>query len=107
MRSLTLPMPVMKLVSTEVCISGTCLIVPAPVRPMRLKLVGTHQTGAPIHEMASKMAGTFFSVDGYVEFKPVEGTTYQVTGELKKERSCVWIVDAATKNAVTEKVCKG
>ena len=78
-----------------------------PVRPMRLKLVGTHQTGAPIHEIASKMAGTFFSVDGYVEFKPTEGVNYEVTGELKKEKSCVWIVDTATKNPVTEKVCKG
>jgi hypothetical protein len=78
-----------------------------PVRPMRLKLVGTHQTGAPIHELASKMAGTFFSVEGYVDFKPVEDGNYQVTGELKKEKSCVWIVDTATKNPVTEKVCKG
>ena len=76
-----------------------------PVRPMKVKLIGTHQTAAPIHEIASRMAGTFFSVDGVVDFKPVEGKRYEVTGELKKERSCVWIADAETKAEVTEKIC--
>ena len=77
-----------------------------PTRPMQVKLVGTHQTGAPIHEIASKMAGTFFRVEGVVEFKPAEGNRYQVTGELTKEKSCVWIADAMTKQPSTEKVCK-
>ncbi len=76
-----------------------------PVRPMKVKLVGTHQTAAPIHEMASRMAGTFFSVEGVVGFKPVQGKKYEVTGELKKDRSCVWIADADTRAEVTEKVC--
>lgn len=76
-----------------------------PVRPMKVKLNGTHQTAAPIHEIASRMAGTFFSVDGVVEFKPNEGRRYEVTGELAKERSCVWIADIETKGAATEKVC--
>jgi hypothetical protein len=76
-----------------------------PVRPMKAKLIGTHQTAAPIHEVASRMAGTFFSVDGIVDFKPVEGKRYEVTGELKKERSCVWIADAETKAEATERVC--
>jgi hypothetical protein len=76
-----------------------------PARPMKLKLLGTHQTAAPIHEMASRMAGTFFSVEGIVDFKPVEGRRYEVIGELKKERSCVWIADAETKAEATEKVC--
>ena len=76
-----------------------------PVRPMKVRLIGTHQTAAPIHEIASRMAGTFFSVDGVVDFKPVEGKRYEVTGELKKERSCVWIADAETKAEATEQVC--
>ena len=76
-----------------------------PVRPMKVKLIGSHQTAAPIHEMASRMAGTFFSVEGIVDFKPVEGKRYEITGELKKERSCVWIADAETKAEATEKVC--
>ncbi|WP_201494842.1 hypothetical protein [Rubrivivax sp. A210] len=76
-----------------------------PVRPMKIKLVATHQTAAPIHEMASRMAGTFFSIDGVVDFKPTEGHRYEVAGELKKERSCVWILDAESKQPATEKVC--
>lgn len=76
-----------------------------PVRPMKVRLIATHQTAAPIQEIASRMAGTFFRVDGIVEFKPAEGRRYEVTGELKKERSCVWILDAGTKEPATDKVC--
>jgi hypothetical protein len=76
-----------------------------PVTPMKVKLIGTHQTGAPIHEMAARMAGTFFSVEGVADFKPAEGRSYVVTGELKKEQSCVWIEDMQSKQASTEKVC--
>jgi len=76
-----------------------------PVRPMKIKLTATHQTAAPIHAIASLMAGTFFSVDGVVDFKPIEGHQYEVTGELKKERSCVWISDVESKEPATEKVC--
>jgi hypothetical protein len=76
-----------------------------PVQAMKVKLIGTHQTAAPIREIASRMAGTFFSVDGTVDFKPVEGKRYEVTGELKKERSCVWIVDVETKAEATDKIC--
>lgn len=76
-----------------------------PVRPMKVKLTGTHQTAAPIHEIASRMAGTFFSVDGVVDFRPVAGRQYIVTGELKKERSCVWIADIETRVEATKKIC--
>lgn len=76
-----------------------------PLGPVKVSLTGTHQTAAPIHEMAARMAGTFFSVDGVVDFKPVEGKSYIVTGELKKEQSCVWIEEAETKQLSTEKVC--
>lgn len=78
-----------------------------PVTEMKVKLVGTHQTAAPIHEIASRMAGTFFSVDGVVDFKPTEGHSYIVTGELKKERSCVWIAEANSNEPETEKACTG
>lgn len=76
-----------------------------PVRPMKVKLFGTHQTAAPIHEIASRMAGAFFSINGIANFNPVEGKRYEVTGELKKELSCVWIADADTKTEATEKIC--
>lgn len=72
-----------------------------PVRPMKVLLRGSHATGAPVHELASRMAGTFFSVEGTVDFLPEADHTYVVTGDLKKERSSVWIEDAATGKPVT------
>ncbi|WAC73742.1 hypothetical protein OU995_03080 [Roseateles sp. SL47] len=76
-----------------------------PATALKVKLIGTHQTAAPIQEMVGRAAGTFFSVDGIVDFKPVEGKNYIVTGELKKERSCVWIQEDGTGQPATEKVC--
>jgi len=71
------------------------------VRPMRLTLVGSHITGAPIHELASRAAGTFFSVEGNVTFTPVAGKKYVVKGELKKSGSSVWLADEETQQPVT------
>lgn len=76
-----------------------------PVTPMKIKLIGTHQTGAPIHEIAARAAGTFFSVEGITDFTPTEGRSYEVTGELKKAQSCVWIADTVSKQLATEKIC--
>lgn len=75
------------------------------IGPMKLTLVGTHMTGASIHEIAARMAGTFFRVEGVVEFRPIEGHEYGVTGELKAGRSCVWVADAGTSVRVTDEVC--
>jgi hypothetical protein len=77
---------------------------PVPVRMMRLKLVGTHVVAAPIHELASRAAGTFFDVDGFVEFTPKANARYVVRGELKKDASSVWIEDAETKDVVTTRI---
>jgi hypothetical protein len=41
-----------------------------PIATMKLKLVATHQTAAPIHEIASRAAGTFLSLEGLVDFTP-------------------------------------
>jgi hypothetical protein len=75
-----------------------------PVRPMRLRLVGTHMTAAPIHEVAARLMGTFQSVDGEVDFEPVETGVYRVTGSLSPEQSCVWVEEGWSRAAVTEKV---
>ena len=75
-----------------------------PARPLRLKLVGTHMTGAPIHEMASRAAGTFFRVEGELVFTPQAGGAYFVTGKLQKEGSAVWIADVKSEQPVTEQV---
>ncbi len=34
-----------------------------PVKHQKVKLVGTHQTAAPIHAMFSQLAGTYFNVE--------------------------------------------
>jgi hypothetical protein len=74
-----------------------------PARPMKLKLLGSHVTGAPIHALISQAAGTFFSVEGVIDFSPKPNGQYVVKGELKKEGSSVWIEDMATGEQVGEK----
>jgi hypothetical protein len=74
------------------------------VKPIRLKLVASHITGAPIHEIASRALGTFFSVEGEVLFTPVPGGKYVVTGVLAKEGSSVWLADEETLVPVTTKI---
>jgi hypothetical protein len=76
-----------------------------PVRRMTLGLLGSHATGAPIHAMASRVAGTFFSTEGVVEFTPKAEAFYSVKGELAKGRSCVWLEEDLSGLPVTEKVC--
>lgn len=70
-------------------------------RPMKVLIKGSHATGAPIHAIASEIAGTFFSVEGTVDFTPEVGKNYQVNGALAKEKSSVWIEDASTGQPVT------
>ena len=77
-----------------------------PVRPVKVKLYAGHTTGAPIHAVFSQLAGTFFSVEGIVDFSPALEHHYVVKGELKKQGSSVWIEDAETGQLVTEKVVK-
>lgn len=77
-----------------------------PARPMKVKLLGTHTTAAPIQAMASQMAGTWYSVEGIVDFRPEPGGSYVVKGELSKTSSSVWIEDANTRQIVTEKIIK-
>ena len=74
--------------------------------PMKVTLRCSHATGAPIAAIASQMAGTFFSVEGVVDFSPSPDAVYIVKGELKKERSTCWIEDQATGKAVTTVVAK-
>jgi hypothetical protein len=73
-----------------------------PVAPLKLKLVASHVTAAPIHEIASRAAGTFFFVEGDLSFTPVDGGDYVVKGELKMDGSSVWLADAKTLEPVTD-----
>lgn len=75
-----------------------------PATPMNVTLKGSHATAAPIHAIASQMAGTFFSVEGTVGFEPKPNGRYVVKGELKKGGSSVWIEDVETGLPATEKV---
>lgn len=75
-----------------------------PAQAMKVKLRGSHATGAPIHEMASRAMGTFFEVEGVVDFTPQADKRYRVVGTLAKADSAVWIEDEATRQPVTAKV---
>lgn len=75
-----------------------------PAAPMKATLKGSHTTAAPIHAIASKMAGTFYSVEGNVDFSPKPNGKYIVKGELNKVGSVVWIEDAETGQPATEKI---
>lgn len=77
---------------------------PVPATPMKVKIKGSHATGAPIHAIFSQAAGTFFSVVGVVDFTPAPGGSYIVKGQLRKEGSSVWIEDNATGKPVTQKI---
>ena len=68
---------------------------------IKITIKGSHATGAPIAAMASQLAGTFYSVEGIVDFKPQPGARYIVKGELAKEKSSVWIQDLETGKPVT------
>ena len=72
--------------------------------PMRLKLVGTNVTAAPVHEIASRAIGEFFTVSGEIEFTPQRGKAYRVIGKLTKESAEVWLEDFETNTPVTAKI---
>jgi hypothetical protein len=75
-----------------------------PIKPLKLRLVATHVTAAPIHEIASRAIGEFFSVEGDIEFLPEAGKVYEVRGDLKKSESAVWLADLYTGEPVTKKI---
>jgi hypothetical protein len=75
-----------------------------PIRKMRLRLIGTHVTAAPIHEIASRAIGEFFSVEGEIDFTPEAGKVYEVRGELTKAVASVWIADLNSGESVSEKI---
>lgn len=77
-----------------------------PSKPTKALVRGSHATGMPIHAMASQLAGTFFEVEGVVDFDPQPGKRYAVKGALKKEKSQVWIEDIDTGKPVTSVVTK-
>jgi hypothetical protein len=75
-----------------------------PAQAMKVKLRGSHITGMPIHEITSRAMGTFFEVEGVVDFAPQADKRYRVVGTLSKSDSAVWIEDEVTRQPVTSKV---
>jgi hypothetical protein len=75
-----------------------------PARPMRVKLYGGHTTAAPIQALYKQMAGTFYTVEGEVDFSPKANGKYVVKGELSENSSSIWIEDAKSGEKVTEVV---
>ena len=73
---------------------------------MKVTLRGSHATGAPIHAMASQLAGTFFDVEGTVDFTPTPNTVYVVKGKLAQQQSSVWIEEATSGKPVSTVITK-
>ena len=61
-------------------------------------------TGAPIHAIAAQLAGTFYSVEGIVDFAPAADVIYVVKGILSKAQSEIWVEEIETGKIVTEKI---
>ncbi|OUR65496.1 hypothetical protein A9Q79_00420 [Methylophaga sp. 42_25_T18] len=77
-----------------------------PARPMKVELYGSHTTAAPIQAMYKQLNGTFYSVQGEVEFSPQADRRYVVKGKLAKAQSSIWIEDSETGEKVTTVVTK-
>ena len=73
-----------------------------PAAPMRLKLVGTTVTGAPITALLAAARERYFEVARDVAFTPQPGGSYRVVGKLQAEGSDVWIEDARTAQRVSQ-----
>jgi len=73
-----------------------------PARPLRLKLIATHITGAPIHEMAARAGGTYFETSREISFTPAPNGEYRVAGRLQGQGFELWIEDLKTKGRVAE-----
>lgn len=66
-----------------------------------LDIAGRTHFGAPINELLS---GKTHPVSGKVSFTAAPGRTYVVKGRLAEGKSTVWVEDAATGNAVSQRV---
>ena len=73
---------------------------PVAARPTRFTVSGATIYASPILAMVNPNC----SVDGDVEFTPVEGHAYVVTGRLDPAACSVWIQDASTGQVVGTKV---
>lgn len=77
-----------------------------PARPTTVQLSAMRRAGAPIQELLTSSANKALKpVRGSVAFTPEAGRYYAVTGALTAANSCVWIADAVTMQAATERVC--
>lgn len=71
-----------------------------PLRPAQLRLQATTQYASPMLAMANTSCRTV----GEVSFTPTAGKRYIVNGQIAAKVCEVWIEDASTGQAVTEKI---
>lgn len=73
-----------------------------PASPMRIQIVASHVTAAPIHAVVASLAGNLHQVRKEVMFTPVANGEYRVVGKLLPQGSDVWIEDTKTAERVTQ-----
>jgi hypothetical protein len=69
-----------------------------PIRLLTVKLEGRVIYSPPIFALTH--AGSLYSATNTIEFEPVEGQTYIVTGKLAREGSEVWLEEMSTHKRV-------
>jgi hypothetical protein len=69
-------------------------------KPTKLKIVATHVTAAPIHEIASRAMGQFWSIEKTVQLNAEAGKQYRVAGNLEADKQDVWIVETGSTTRV-------
>jgi len=75
-----------------------------PARPVRVKLVAMRKAYSRAEEETLKARGQLSYLEGVIDFRPVDGERYYVTGTMDSIHPEVWIAKAGTQERVTEKV---
>ena len=71
-----------------------------PARSVSLEIAGRTEYAAPILALANKV----YEVKGKLEFTPVVGERYVVTGQLGEGYSAVWVENEESRKVVARKV---
>lgn len=85
---------------TSMTLMPVALTNELPLRPARVRLQAATQYASPLVSMSNPGCRTL----GEVSFTPQQGKRYAVNGRIEAQACEVWIEDATTGQAVTEKL---
>jgi hypothetical protein len=85
---------------TAMTLTPVALTNELPLQPLRVRIQAATQYASPLVSMSNPSCRTV----GEVSFTPQEGKRYAVGGRIEAKACEVWIEDAGTGQAVTEKL---